>query len=167
MYATGNELATDKQIAYLEALRDGKDLSQLSAEQRAWLADADFKVIAKQRASDVIAKLKEQPWAAKDDKSKLPEVKDGRYAIPGTDGTLKFYSVKNGEHKIFVNVWASDARWPVKGAARLPILEAIAADPEAGPRFGKEIGACYVCGRTLTDDTSRSLGIGPVCRGDQ
>jgi len=67
-----------------------------------------------------------------------------------------------------VDVWASDARYPIKAVPeKLRILKAIIADPDAGPRFGREIGRCYVCGRTLTDETSRALGIGPVCRGDQ
>lgn len=39
-------------------------------------------------------------------------------------------------------------------------------DPKAAAqRFASELGRCYVCGRDLTDDESRALGIGPVCRG--
>lgn len=39
------------------------------------------------------------------------------------------------------------------------------ADPkEAMLRFGREIGSCGHCGRTLTNDESRAYGIGPVCR---
>jgi hypothetical protein len=30
--------------------------------------------------------------------------------------------------------------------------------------FAQELGRCYNCGKTLTDDTSRELGIGPKCR---
>lgn len=177
--------ATERQVSYLEALRDGKDLSPLKPEQIAWLRDADFTTIPKSRASDVIEQLKELPWLPKDEApagEKFPEVADGRYAIsktagqiagdeahsPGADSRLMFYSVKKGKHVTFVDAWASDARWPVKNATeKLRILTAIAADPDAGPRFGREIGKCYVCGRTLTDETSRSLGIGPVCRGEQ
>lgn len=32
-------------------------------------------------------------------------------------------------------------------------------------RYGREIGHCGHCGRTLTNDESRELGIGPICRG--
>lgn len=32
-------------------------------------------------------------------------------------------------------------------------------------RYGREIGQCGHCGRTLTNDESREIGIGPVCRG--
>jgi len=31
-------------------------------------------------------------------------------------------------------------------------------------RFAEELGRCYKCGKHLTDETSRALGIGPVCR---
>jgi hypothetical protein len=31
-------------------------------------------------------------------------------------------------------------------------------------RYGRELGECGHCGRELTNDVSRSLGIGPVCR---
>lgn len=170
-------LATPKQVSYLEALRDGKDTSSLAPNQRAWLADADFNKIPKRRASDVIETLKKLDWAPKDspsngdpnDRPELPDVPNGRYAITdATDGVLKFYSVKKGTYTTFVDVWASDARYPIKDyLKKLAIMENIATDPDAGPRFGREIGKCYVCGRTLTDDTSRALGIGPVCRGDQ
>jgi len=40
----------------------------------------------------------------------------------------------------------------------------LAADEDAGPRYGRLIGDCCRCGRQLTDETSRALGIGPVCR---
>jgi hypothetical protein len=46
------------------------------------------------------------------------------------------------------------------------VLERIVAAgvDEAATKYGVEIGRCYVCNRTLTDDLSRSLGIGPHCR---
>jgi hypothetical protein len=163
-------LATEKQVEYLNALRDGKDLSPLTPEQLAWLQDADFSTLPKHRASDVIEKLVGLDWQKRSSggEKDMPDVADGRYAVPKGDGTLMFYSVKQGKYVKFVDVWASDARWPIKNRdERKRILQAIWDDPDAGPRFGREIGRCYVCGRTLTDELSRSLGIGPVCRGDQ
>jgi hypothetical protein len=119
--------------------------------------------------SEVIEKLVELDWVKSGSKGSVKsDVPDGRYAVEKDDGTLMFYSVKAGHSRIFVDVWASDARWPVNSSSeRSRILKAIKADPDAGPRFGREIGRCYVCGRTLTDETSRALGIGPVCRGDE
>src|SRR5262245_19946812 len=166
--------ATEPQLSYLRALRDGKDLSPLTDEQIKWLMNADFdtfpSTLDKFRMSEVIEKLKDLDWAEKHrpGSKDLPDVPTGRYAVPKDDGTLMFYSVKTGKYTIFVDVWASDTRYPVKNhTERARILKAIKADPDSGPRFGREIGRCYVCGRTLTDETSRSLGIGPVCRGDE
>jgi hypothetical protein len=166
------EMATERQVSYLNALRDDKDISSLRPDQIAWLRDADFATIPKRRASDIIEQLKALPWAINTNSGgnagDVIDVPDGRYAIPKDDGTLMFYSIKKGKYTTFVDVWASDARWPVKNnAEKVRILTAIKNDPDAGPRFGREIGRCYVCGRTLTDMISRSLGIGPVCRGDE
>lgn len=44
------------------------------------------------------------------------------------------------------------------------ILERISQDPDAAARYGRELGRCCRCNRTLTDETSRSLGVGPECR---
>jgi Family of unknown function (DUF6011) len=172
--------ASEAQLNYLRKLRDGKDLSSLSPEQIAWLRDADFdtfpSALPKNRMSTVIEQLVALPWAPRNEDSKqggefgklAAQVADGRYAVPKDDGTLMFYSVKKGKYTTFVDVWASDARYPIKAwPERIRILKSIIADPDAGPRFGREIGRCYVCGRTLTDETSRALGIGPVCRGDE
>jgi uncharacterized protein DUF6011 len=97
-----------------------------------------------------------------------PEVPAGRYAVEH-EGTLKFYRVDRPTEGrwagyTFVKVQASDDLYPVRGRAAASVLTAIAADPrEAMLRYGREIGSCGHCGRTLTDDASRAAGIGPVC----
>jgi hypothetical protein len=49
--------------------------------------------------------------------------------------------------------------------AQVDAIKRIAADPDAASRlFGLEFKRCGVCGRGLTNDISRELGIGPVCR---
>lgn len=93
----------------------------------------------------------------------------GRYAVENADGKLSFYKVDTPtEGKwagfTFLKVLASDTEYPVKGAGKATILAAIAVDPKAALiRYGREIGACGVCNRTLTDEASREAGIGPVC----
>ena len=47
---------------------------------------------------------------------------------------------------------------------RNQILGAIANDSKALARYGQELGFCGICGRELTDEVSRAIGIGPVCR---
>jgi hypothetical protein len=97
----------------------------------------------------------------------LPQVPDGRYAVTGTDGVTKFYRVTNkgGHYRLFV--YASDTQHPLNNwSTAVSVLRQIDADgiEKAAVRFGVELGSCYRCGRTLTDPTSRALGIGPDCR---
>lgn len=95
----------------------------------------------------------------------------GRYAVTAEGGQTVFFKVDRpdeGRWKgyTFVKVMASDEEHPVRGKARDTVLAQIRAAgvKEAMLRYGKEIGHCGHCGRTLTDKTSRALGIGPVCR---
>lgn len=97
------------------------------------------------------------------------EVAAGSYAIE-FEGRLRFFQVETPDNGrwagwTFVKEQASDEFWPVKGARKGQVLDAIAQDPEALARYGKELGVCGLCHRTLTDPESRSLGLGPVCRG--
>lgn len=84
---------------------------------------------------------------------------EGRYAIFNEDEELRFYHLVDGE----VFVMASDNEYPIHGHSAEAIVAKIGEDPlEAAKRYGIEIGACGVCGRTLTSDW-RLVGIGPVC----
>jgi hypothetical protein len=94
----------------------------------------------------------------------------GRYAVKNKEGTLQFYHVERpstGKWSgwTFLSVRASDERHPIRDKeTKKFILDRIAKDPkEASLRFGREIGQCGICGRTLTDETSRARGIGPIC----
>lgn len=93
----------------------------------------------------------------------------GRYAIV-EDGVTKFFRITEGKGRwagrTFIEAQASDDHHPIRNAQRRQeILKAIAEAPEeAATRYGVELGACHRCGRTLTDATSRELGIGPDCR---
>lgn len=98
------------------------------------------------------------------------EVADGHYAL-SVEGVVKFYEVKNvTEGKwagfTFVNAQASDEYHKVGREASARILAEIAVDPLAALKlYGHSLGKCGVCNRTLTDETSRAAGIGPVCSG--
>jgi hypothetical protein len=149
------------------------------------LTDADYfhpdgtPVMSKSQASDVIGHLLEQkknaPKSAPKTDNTLPDVPAGRYALVAEkDGepTTYFFRVDRpteGRWKgyTFVKVQAGDDLWPLKDAAkRRNVLAQIAADPQdASIRYGREIGSCGVCGRTLTDEQSRADGIGPICKG--
>lgn len=104
------------------------------------------------------------------------DIPNGYYAYPGTEGTddVKFFRVSrkdwrgdNGRDYTFIRVsaMASDTAHPIRH--KNPILDHIRA---VGPQacallYGRTIGRCCRCGRTLTDADSRANGIGPDCAG--
>lgn len=92
------------------------------------------------------------------------DVPVGRYAVENAEGVLSFYRVRKDGSLV---VMASDAEHRVFGKAAATVLDKIAEAgfDAAGRRFGREIGACCRCGRTLTDADSRAAGIGPTCAG--
>lgn len=93
---------------------------------------------------------------------------EGRYAID-FEGQLRFFKVEFGKNRwegyTFIKEQAGDDLFNVRNKQRRErITAAILADPDALARYGQELGVCGDCGRTLTDETSRAIGIGPVCR---
>lgn len=120
--------------------------------------------LAKERA----AKGQEVPEQRKETASELAgQVPAGRYAITGNEGqTIFVHVVKFDSGAFIVNQQVSDdeTRMP-KVIARSTLQEILDAGiEESSARYGRELGICGVCGRTLTNENSRQLGIGPVCR---
>jgi hypothetical protein len=94
-----------------------------------------------------------------------------RYAVT-IDGKLRFFSLNQpteGKWKgsrFLDELFGAPGDFrkeAIKGNAKFQILSAIGGDPDALARFGRELGACGVCGSPLTDAASREAGIGPVC----
>jgi len=111
----------------------------------------------------------------------VAELQPGRHAVL-FGHEVRFYVVRTpdeGRYKdwTFVSIQGGDVHrtagfrrpngeFVVKLPEVMVAVEQIAADPMATlARYGHEIGACGVCGRALTDETSRRVGIGPVCLG--
>lgn len=99
-------------------------------------------------------------------------IPNGHYAITFTNGVTRFFKVNTPTKgkwagRTFLDIQASDDYYPVRDAAkRATVLSQITLDPmAASAAYGRQIGSCGVCGRTLTDETSRAQGIGPVCIG--
>ena len=111
---------------------------------------------------------------ARSDGKPWPNVPAGRYAVKSLSGNndLDFFRVDRPTQgtwagRTFVKrVIGGRADTPVRGASAEKVLKAIlAAGPDkAMALFGQTLGYCGRCGRSLTDETSRALGIGPVCR---
>lgn len=66
---------------------------------------------------------------------------------------------------LFMKEQASDELHRVRDIVREEaVLRAVIKDAEGAlTRYGLELGACGMCGRTLTDEESRARGIGPIC----
>lgn len=97
-------------------------------------------------------------------------VPEGRYALVTGDGGIRFYKVDcpttgRWAGYVFVKAMAGGESYPVRDRNfREEILYAIKQDVRgAALLYGREIGSCGICGRTLTDENSRQAGIGPVC----
>lgn len=173
---------SDKSAAYLRSIltervlpaKDGVDGSTRATRALAML---DAGQLSQKQVSRSIEAFKDCPRKPREQaagspeqaRAALPEVPAGRYAVE-EDGVLKFFRVDRPEQGrwagyTFLKIQASDDLYPVKDYARkTAILAAIAEDPRAASiRYGHELGACGICGRTLTDEDSRAAGIGPVC----
>lgn len=98
----------------------------------------------------------------------LPQVPAGRYAVENADGVLAFYVIRmkqDGKIDIFVKASHVEHLIPFTVPGYTTIMQSIldAGLRESTIRYGRELGHCGVCGRELTDETSRAEGIGPVC----
>jgi hypothetical protein len=146
--------------------------------------------ISKKRASESISKLLALPKRRNELPARPAKTRDivaetrsearitpekvpaGHYAVDNEAGELRFYTVwwapeqpgRSPFFKLYVEHGPDDSEVPFKSA--LTILRKIAEDPRAAAlRYGREIGACSVCGKRLTNSLSRLLDIGPVCGG--
>lgn len=111
----------------------------------------------------------------------LSAVPSGLYAIPGgtTDLRVKIDNLTDDKGKwagwVFVkdgNPYGMQARYGSQRPGQRysgkieEALRVIVADPtEAMREYGRITGSCGRCGRELTDETSKAMGIGPVCAG--
>lgn len=136
------------------------------------------KPLTKAGASKLIELLKSLPIkAAPSDAADLPdaeEVPAGCYALDSTEGAANstvFYKVDRPDTgrwagRVFVKrLEGGDREIPVPVHQRAGVLARIAevGALEASQAYGRLIGECGVCRRSLTNDESRAAGIGPVC----
>lgn len=103
----------------------------------------------------------------------LPDVPSGHYAIESHgDNDLMFVRVDRpttgayaGRTFVKIIVGGKPDRNLPAGQVPSVLARIVAAGiTEAGRLYGQQIGRCCACNRTLTDEESRRLGIGPECR---
>lgn len=164
--------ATDKQVGFIHALLAKLEGTTVYATAKPWCDQAIAAGLTRDRASDVITRLKgyvanapvvTTPPRAFDAYDDIP---DGYYAVSNNDGDASFYRVRRHNGRLFIDLQVSDSFNRIPWVTRKAALDKIRHDtPQAaGERYARELGRCYRCGRTLTDETSRELGIGPTCR---
>lgn len=152
----------DRSVAMWNELRDLEGKGELTFDLVSKRIDAVKQAIRVQARTEEGEKLLAS--------TKRVEVPEGRYAVRDTDdeGKVRFYRVKRYEGgAVLVFVQAGDDEHRIYKGAMHAVLKAIvqAGIEESLVLYGKEIGVCGKCGRTLTDDESRARGIGPVCAG--
>lgn len=171
--------ASEKQVDFAESLmaRRAHDLDRHlvfpnGANQNTWLRSLPAGAISILIGELKNAPLKEgqRPSPGHDNQQDVDQIPAGRYAVVDQDGkSVKFYKVDRPTEGrwagyTFVKVQAGDEyhRVPAQRAILRRIAEQGA--EECMLRYGRELGHCGHCGRTLTNDESRAVGIGPVCR---
>lgn len=162
--------ATDKQVAFIEALVADRDVpTDVLGQVQAWLAREDR---PKSQASEWITRLKEFPFPPRPviTHQPLPDVPAGSYAIDTVAddavNEIAFYRVWIGRTG-FVKVYRQEGPSSIAIAWKdvpgiLGRIEA-AGTEDALRRYGQELGECGHCHRPLTNDESRARGIGPIC----
>lgn len=167
---------TAKQTQFIISLMTERETASLSPDQQMFLAriHAGHVDPTAEQASRIITKLLSLPRRGETTETTTTtaapavDVPAGRYAIE-IGGKVGFFRVDRPEDgkwagRTFVKEQASEEFYPVRGPRRNEVLTAIAADPRAAMiRYGHELGRCGNCGRTLTDEISREMGIGPDC----
>lgn len=154
--------ASEKQVAFLQRLVaqcfPGQDMSahtaNVIAQGSTRVSEAIKFLLARRDAAPAAAPVASAP--AKRINRFL--VASGRYALQVGD-EVRFYVI--GDQ---VQAQASDELHTLRKVENAQaVIDAIALDIQGAARlYGREIGQCCVCGRTLTSKW-RKEGIGPVC----
>lgn len=168
--APAPDLATERQVSFLRQLATER-VCGISPDAMAEAASRITKAEASKWITAALAKPRKVEAQAETVQAYVPdaeEVPAGRYAVD-IDGRLGFFVIDRPEKGrwvgfVFVRQLSSDTEYPVRGERRNLVLAAVKASPRAAAiRYGRELGQCGVCGRTLTDEASRAAGIGPRC----
>lgn len=161
--------ASEKQVAFLTSL--------LAERDHGWEAAKVLEGLkaSKAAASETIAKLLDMPKVAGVPTGpQWPNVPEGHYAVASATGNndLDFFRVDRPtkgkwEGRTFVKriIGGHPEFGVAKGQVKEVLDRIVAAGiDESRTLYGQEIGQCWKCNRSLTDELSRQLGIGPVCR---
>jgi hypothetical protein len=132
--------------------------------------------MSKGKAAELIEWFVKQPNKPSKPEAAIAPLPDGYYAlrdVPGHKNEITFYRLNTAKstsrwagRQFLDQIVGGNRRYPVRSFAANQTRALIHEQGinEARALFGQELGRCGVCGLPLTDDESRRLGIGPVCR---
>lgn len=158
-------LATERDLTKLVPGLDGTSIDTYTTVQASALIKRLLELPKLQAAAPVAKAAPEPAPASARTRLDFSAIPDGNYAIC-VDGVVKFYRVSTSKRGFKnVQVRASDQLFMQFGKAGIAILHRIVeAGLEASQMlFATELGCCWRCGRTLTDEESRARGMGPDC----
>lgn len=163
------ELATEKQVAYVHSLASQRVLS-VEDDLRIKMVD----LLSKREASELIDDLKLAPKKVQREVGYQKPLEVGMYHTD-TGETLRAYMGKQSGRLLVKKIvlQGSDYKYVYVGSAS----RVIAGETSLGPvrcermslaeakTWGRMTSHCIVCGKQLTDPDSVDVGIGPVCAG--
>lgn len=161
--------ASAKQIAFIRKLVVERFPEMTDENRETMVVWTTRSMSAAREAITSLLELPNKVKTASSGDELIASVPAGYYAVE-LDGRVQFFTVRearqSGRKYLRRVVGGHPEGYPVPAPARRQALEAIIADglEAAALRYGHEVGNCYRCNRLLTDETSRELGIGPVCR---
>lgn len=149
----------------------GKDVTGTRAQlNRTWIEGAFTVEFASGMIRLLLDLTEELDMAARIPEQVTPAgpitVPTGRYAVRTNtdDEHYAFYRVWRGEQVTKVYLLTSDSETALPGPTAVGVLRKIEVDiKEAACAYGREIGVCGMCNRTLTNAESIAAGIGPIC----
>ncbi len=149
---------SEKQLAYVKALRDRK---LVPPEFHQWTSDAYLESLSAGRASKAIDWFRALPDRPK---AQAPE---GMHKVG--DAIYKVQVAVHGSGHLYAKRLSVSPSGKVTFAYEAGAVGRLSEDTrmslEDAKAFGALYGTCCVCGRTLTDEKSIEVGIGPVCAG--
>ena len=171
--------ATERQMAYLESLREQWVAAVIEREvrrgkDRATLKDASEWIAPRDRteASQMIDATRSAVAAIRAETATLPaparpsaQVAEGIYVNPATGAVAKVQIAVHGSGRPYAKLLDMDAQSfsYLPGGLKIVARDYRPMTLDEAKAFGKLYGVCCRCGRTLTDEFSIAQGIGPVC----
>ena len=143
----GDVMASEKQVSFIESLLKKKDY--------------DFQPSVRSLTKPEASKLIEALIAMPDGSSEL--VPEGMYRRTADSAIFRVLTAKTSDNRYAKKLDQENGGWLYEKGAIYSLKRSEAMTLEQAKEFGVRSGICCVCARTLTDEKSVSLGIGPVC----